>query len=116
MLDGLDEVPEADQRRVQVKTAVEQFAAVFPKVRVLVTSRTYAYQRQDWKLRGFAEAVLAPFDEAQMHRFVDRWYAYVGQARRLSADDTQGVPRCSSRPSRATHACMSWPPARSCSP
>jgi formylglycine-generating enzyme required for sulfatase activity len=90
LLDGLDEVPEADQHRVQVKTAVEQFAAAFPKVRVLVTSRTYAYQRQDWKLRGFAEAVLAPFDEAQMHRFVERWYAYVGQARRLSADDTQG--------------------------
>jgi len=90
LLDGLDEVPEADQRRVQVKTAVEQFAAAFPKVRVLVTSRTYAYQWQDWKLRGFAEAVLAPFDRAQMHRFVDRWYAYVGQARRLSTDDTQG--------------------------
>jgi hypothetical protein len=90
LLDGLDEVPEADQRRVQVKTEVEQFAAAFPKVRVLVTSRTYAYQRQDWKLRGFAEAVLAPFGEAQMHRFVDRWYAYVGQARRLSLDDTQG--------------------------
>ena len=90
LLDGLDEVPEAAQRRVQVKTAVEQFAAAFPKVRVLVTSRTYAYQRQDWKLRGFAEAMLAPFSEAQMHRFVDRWYAYVGQARRLSPDDTQG--------------------------
>jgi hypothetical protein len=90
LLDGLDEVPEADQRRVQVKAAVEQFAAAFPKVRVLVTSRTYAYQRQDWKLRGFAEAVLGPFSEAQMHRFVERWYAYVGQARRLSADDTQG--------------------------
>jgi formylglycine-generating enzyme required for sulfatase activity len=90
LLDGLDEVPEADQRRVQVKTAMEQFAAAFPKVRVLVTSRTYAYQRQDWKLRGFAEAVLAPFGEAQMHRFVDRWYAYVGQARRLAADDVQG--------------------------
>jgi len=46
---------------------VEQFAAVFPKVRGLVTSLTYAYQRQDWKLRGFAEAVLAPFGEAQLH-------------------------------------------------
>jgi NACHT domain len=89
LLDGLDEVPEADQRRVQVKTAVEQFAAAFPKVRVLVTSRTYAYQRQDWKLRGFAEAVLAPFGEAQMHRFVDRWYAYVGWAHRLSPEDRQ---------------------------
>ena len=47
LLDGLDEVPEADQRRVQVKTAVEQFAAAFPKVRVLVTSRTYAYRGRD---------------------------------------------------------------------
>ena len=90
LLDGLDEVPEADQRRVQVKTAVEQFAAAFPRVRLLVTSRTYAYQRQDWKLRGFAEAVLAPFDRAQIERFVERWYAYVGQARQLSAEDTQG--------------------------
>jgi predicted NACHT family NTPase len=90
LLDGLDEVPEADQRRVQVKTAVEQFAASFPKVRVLVTSRTYAYQRQDWKLRGFAEAVLAPFSTAQMYCFVEHWYAYVGQAHRLSPDDAQG--------------------------
>lgn len=55
LLDGLDEVPDADQRRAHVKTVVEQFAAAFPKVRVLVTSRTYAYQQQDWKLRGFAE-------------------------------------------------------------
>jgi predicted NACHT family NTPase len=61
LLDGLDEVPEADQRRAQVKAAVEEFVKVFPRVRVLVTSRTYAYQRQDWKIRGFSEAVLAPW-------------------------------------------------------
>lgn len=90
LLDGLDEVPEAEERRVQVKTAVEQFAAAFPRVRILVTSRTYAYQRQDWKLRGFAEAVLAPFGRAQMQRFVERWYAYVGHLRRLSSSDAQG--------------------------
>jgi hypothetical protein len=35
-----DEVPEADQRRAQVKAAVEAFAEVFPRVRVLVISRT----------------------------------------------------------------------------
>jgi predicted NACHT family NTPase len=90
LLDGLAEVPEADQRRVHVKTAVEQFAAAFPRVRVLVTSRTYAYQKQDWKLRGFTEAVLAPFAPAQIRSFVQRWYAYVGQARGLDADDVQG--------------------------
>jgi predicted NACHT family NTPase len=89
LLDGLDEVPEADQRREQVKTAVEQFVALFPKVRILVTSRTYAYQRQDWKLRGFAEAGLAPFSAAQIRTFVDRWYAHVGPVRGLSANDIQ---------------------------
>lgn len=90
LLDGLDEVPEADARRVQVKTAVEQFAATFPKVRILVTSRTYAYQKQDWKLTGFAEAVLAPFGTMQIRTFVERWYAFVGQARKLSVEDAQG--------------------------
>jgi formylglycine-generating enzyme required for sulfatase activity len=90
MLDGLDEVPEADQRRAQVKAAVEQFGAVFPNVRILVTSRTYAYQKQDWKLHGFAEATLAPFGTAQIVGFVERWYAYVGKARGLSAEAAQG--------------------------
>jgi predicted NACHT family NTPase len=88
--DGLDEVPEADRRREQVKAAVERFVAVFPRVRVLVTSRTYAYQRQDWKLNRFREAVLAPFDEGQIRQFVKRWYAYVGQVRHLSTNETQG--------------------------
>ncbi|MGE0683978.1 MAG: SUMF1/EgtB/PvdO family nonheme iron enzyme, partial [Candidatus Binatia bacterium] len=90
LLDGLDEVPEADHRRVQVKDAVEQFAAAFPKVRILATSRTYAYQKQDWKLRGFAEAVLAPFGQAQIQRFVERWYAFVGQVRALPETDARG--------------------------
>ncbi|MGE0684156.1 MAG: SUMF1/EgtB/PvdO family nonheme iron enzyme [Candidatus Binatia bacterium] len=90
LLDGLDEVPEAEARREQVKTAVEGFAAVFPKVRIVVTSRTYAYQKQDWKLTGFREAVLAPFEPAQMRAFVERWYTFVGQVRKLTAEDAQG--------------------------
>ena len=90
LLDGLDEVPEAEQRRAQVKAAVEQFAAALPRVRILVTSRTYAYQKQDWKLNGFAEAALAPFGQAQIRSFVEHWNAYVGQVRRLSENDTKG--------------------------
>jgi predicted NACHT family NTPase len=57
---------------------------------MLITSRTYAYQNQDWKLRGFAEAVLAPFGSAQIRRFVARWYAYIGTLRGLSAEEAQG--------------------------
>ena len=116
LLDGLDEVPEADQRRAQVKAAVEEFAEVFPRVRVLVTSRTYAYQRQDWKVKGFAEAVLAPFDEAQIRQFVTRWYAYVGQIRNLPTDEAQGRAVLLNEAIAGTHASMSSPLARCCSP
>lgn len=90
LLDGLDEVPEADQRRAQIKQAVEGFAASFPKCRILVTSRTYAYQRQDWRLNGFAESVLAAFSRGQIRNFVERWYAHIAVLRRMGSDDAQG--------------------------
>ena len=42
LLDGLDEVPEANQRRTLIKAAVEDFARAFSRGRILVTSPTYA--------------------------------------------------------------------------
>jgi formylglycine-generating enzyme required for sulfatase activity/predicted ATPase len=90
ILDGLDEVPEADRRRVQIKQIVESFKSAFPRCRILVTSRTYAYQNQDWKLTGFTESVLAPFSAGQIRRFVDRWYGYIGRLRHLTAEDSLG--------------------------
>jgi formylglycine-generating enzyme required for sulfatase activity len=90
LLDGLDEVPEAGQRRMQIKTAIEDFAASFPNVRLLVTSRTYAYQRQDWRLQNFTQAVLAPFSTDQIRQFVERWYAHIAVLRSLNPEDTRG--------------------------
>ncbi|MCB9150918.1 MAG: SUMF1/EgtB/PvdO family nonheme iron enzyme [Caldilineaceae bacterium] len=91
ILDGLDEVAEAERRRALVKEAVVGMARRFPKVRIVLTSRTYAYQHQQWRLPHFAEAVLAPFDSEQIARFVDGWYAHLAQVRpALSATDAQG--------------------------
>ena len=90
LLDGLDEVPEANQRRVQIKQVIEDFAACFPRCRILVTSRTYAYQKQDWRLPQFSEAVLAPFSPGQIRRFVEHWYSHIGAVRGLQAEDAQG--------------------------
>ena len=73
LLDGLDEVPEADQRRVQIKEAVEDFAKAYPKCRVLITSRTYAYQNQDWRLPSFTSTELAlftPGTDSQLRRWL----------------------------------------------
>ncbi|MEW5869481.1 MAG: SUMF1/EgtB/PvdO family nonheme iron enzyme [Chloroflexota bacterium] len=90
LLDGLDEVPEAGQRRAQIKACVDEFAKAFPRCRILVTSRTYAYQKQDWRLPGFTEAVLAPFSRGQIEQFVERWYAHIGGLRGLPPADAQG--------------------------
>jgi formylglycine-generating enzyme required for sulfatase activity len=90
LLDGLDEVPEAEQRRAQIRHAVEDLVSGLGSSRVLVTSRTYAYQNQAWKLRGFDEAVLAPFTREQIGRFVGLWYEQMIALERFTAEEAQG--------------------------
>ena len=90
LLDGWDEVPEANQRRAQLRQAIVTFRRAFPHCRILVTGRTYAYERQDWKLPGFAEAVLAPFSAGQIRRFVERWYTHTAALRGQPAETARG--------------------------
>jgi predicted NACHT family NTPase len=85
LLDGLDEVPDALQRREQVKQAVQEFVRIYRRCRFLVTSRTYAYQRQNWKLNGFGERELLPFTRGQIERFVDNLVCPHGAAIPLDA-------------------------------
>jgi len=87
LLDGLDEVPAANRRREQIRQMVMGIVEAFPKCRILVTSRTYAYQQQAWRLPGFGEAVLAPFGDGQIQRFVERWYAHIAALRGFHPDD-----------------------------
>lgn len=52
-LDGLDEIPDSLNRRDHIKTFVNLLRTQFPKCRITITSRPYAYRNEDWKLSGF---------------------------------------------------------------
>lgn len=106
LLDGLDEVPDAQDRRARIKRAVETFAETFQHCRYLATSRTYAYQQQDWKLRGFAETQLLPFQPWQIEAFVTAWYGQMTALQRLTAADA------ADRAARLTAAALNNPRIR----
>ncbi|HEV7671466.1 MAG TPA: SUMF1/EgtB/PvdO family nonheme iron enzyme [Thermoanaerobaculia bacterium] len=90
ILDGLDEVPSAEGRRNQVGEAIQSFAASFARCQVLVTCRSYAYRNQGWRLQGFSEAELAPFDADRISHFIHRWYVNAAASGQLSAEDAAG--------------------------
>ena len=89
LLDGLDEVSEAENQRAHLKSAVEGFMKAFGNTRVVLTSRTYAYQRQNWQIPGLREAVLAPFNAGQIRRFIDRWHDQIARMRGANLDDSR---------------------------
>ncbi len=82
LLDGLDEVPEARQRRQVLLQAVNKMASALPKsqTNILVTARPYAYADPEWRLPGFTVHALAPFSQEQVERFIEHWYQAVRPA------------------------------------
>ena len=89
LLDGLDEVRDADERRVFVKHAIEKFAGANKELQLVVTCRPYAYENPAWQLEDFASHTLAPFDENQIRDFARLWYAVIGPREGLSAVEVE---------------------------
>ncbi|MBU0655854.1 MAG: SUMF1/EgtB/PvdO family nonheme iron enzyme [Gammaproteobacteria bacterium] len=78
MFDGLDEVPQAGDRRKRLVECIDGFAKSYADCRLLVTCRPYAYRDPQWHISQFAVSHLAPFTDGQIIRFIQRWYASLG--------------------------------------
>ncbi|MEZ5328787.1 MAG: SUMF1/EgtB/PvdO family nonheme iron enzyme [Verrucomicrobiales bacterium] len=86
LLDGLDEVPEANNCRERLRASITSFRKTFPKVHLVVTSRTYAYERDGWQLDRFHDARLSPFEEDERTAFLKRWFAHAAPKRGILPD------------------------------
>ena len=94
LLDGLDEVPAADQRRIHLLQAIQALVAALPDhTRFIVTARPYAYTDPHWRLNNFTAFFLTPFDKEQRAQFIQVWYAAARSRFSLrDADLKQRIP------------------------
>jgi formylglycine-generating enzyme required for sulfatase activity len=90
ILDGLDETPQAESCRERIQAVVHSFVEAFPRARVIVTSRPYAYRAgSPWRLdrEGFVEVELAPFSPVQIESFCRHWYAGMAERKLVASED-----------------------------
>lgn len=76
ILDGLDEIYDEKARHF-ARIVIEDFAAHYPRCRVLVTCRTAAYREgAAWRLSArFKVVELAPYTWGQIQQYINNWYA-----------------------------------------
>ncbi|MFF4443626.1 NACHT domain-containing protein [Streptomyces sp. NPDC001502] len=78
LVDGIDEIPEAERDRARDWLA--DLITAYPGNRWLVTSRPSAV-RQDWLADvDFSEVTLAPMSHANVRAFIERWHAAADHA------------------------------------
>jgi hypothetical protein len=73
IFDGLDEIFDPEQRE-QVMHRMVGFAASYPNVRIIATSRIIGYRRKILADAEFAHFTLQDLDESQVATFAERWY------------------------------------------
>jgi predicted NACHT family NTPase len=74
IFDGLDEIFELTARDTATRI-IARYAEIYPKARILVTSRLIGYHGHILRDAGFAHWLLADFDEKKIAAFLDHWTA-----------------------------------------
>jgi len=94
ILDGLDEIAGVEDRG-RVRDAVQAFASRYPRCRLIATCRTLSYQAGPGgaALPGLPAFELAPFNEAQIDRFITAWYAELGRLGAVRSEDVEPETR-----------------------
>lgn len=76
IFDGLDEVTDINQR-IEMVHRISSFAAEFPAVPVLVTSRSIGYERAPLPSGTFDTLALDEYSPTQTREYIQRWFSFV---------------------------------------
>jgi hypothetical protein len=74
IFDGLDEIFDV-ARREEISRQIAHFSTLYPKVRIVVTSRIVGYRRHELTTAQFSHFTLQDLERAQVEEFVERWYS-----------------------------------------
>lgn len=73
IFDGLDELPDTS-RRSSITQSIEAFAAAFPNVRILVTSRLVGYVQAPLDKDQFTAMRIMPFSRDDVAQYAQTWF------------------------------------------
>jgi hypothetical protein len=90
LVDGVDELPAA--RRPAVRQWLRDLLAVYPAVRVIVSSRPAAAESRWLSAEGFSPVILEPMGAPEIRELIRQWHAAVRHAASLPcpAEDLPG--------------------------
>ncbi|MFH9069800.1 NACHT domain-containing protein [Streptomyces alboflavus] len=89
LVDGIDEVPDAE--RARTRAWLSDLIEAYPGNRWLVTSRPSAV-REDWLTDDdFTELTLAPMSGADVTAFIRRWHTAAATGARADAEDDRAL-------------------------
>lgn len=86
-LDGLDEIGDSDKARL-IK-GIEAFTSLYKKIKVILTSRTYVYSKNEQMFNCFSVLQLAPFNSIQINNYISNWYKIVMPMLNLDIDKAE---------------------------
>lgn len=74
LLDGFDEISGTQFDEQGFTEVLEHVIADYPKCRIVITSRRYAYKKSVWRKMNFVSSSIAPLTNNQIEAFVFNWY------------------------------------------
>ena len=89
LLDGLDEIPDDEPLRRQLKEMISDLADAFPEAPMLVTCRVLSYRTSHWQLDDQLWPVfeLADLGDAQIRHFIADWYGLLATMQVMNTID-----------------------------